>query len=229
MSRVLVQVCGAVLSCALIPAAFADDVKAGGGGDSLRDITFASIGFERVTTDLDNVGAMVNIDANTGIRIPTIDWIAAELDASVSIIPGKNSNQSSGILGKADCVGGVPNVPPGCTIPGGGGGGGGGGSSSNTPTTQDDLQMFSIGVFLALRSPGRFYASGKVGYRYLGTNIDTADNKLYDKRTGVAWSGGLGWRWGQTLSGVEVMYTDYGAQIRGVGLNIVYGFGGGHY
>src|SRR6185312_1521696 len=141
-----------------------DDTKAGGGGDgSLRDITYASLSVNRTDIGLDKVGSLVNIGFASGIRIPTIDWIGAELAGSATIIPGKNSNQSSGILGKADCIGGVPNVPPGCTLPGGGGGGGGGGSN-NTPSTQDDAQTFDIGIYAVVRTPGRFYATGRIGW-----------------------------------------------------------------
>ncbi|HZP13268.1 MAG TPA: hypothetical protein VFB36_12690 [Nevskiaceae bacterium] len=223
MSRTIVQACAALLAYALIPTAFADDVKASsGGGDSARDIFYTGIYAERVTTGFDGIGAAINLNGVAGARIPTIDWIGAELAIGSTIIPGKNDNPSGGILGKVDCIGGVPNVPPGCTIPGGGGGGGG--NSNAPPGSEGDFGMTTIAIQLALRSPGRFYATGKFGYRYLITTF----NELDDKRSGTQWSGGLGWRWGQTLSGVEIMYTDYGAQLHGINVGIVYGFGG-HY
>jgi hypothetical protein len=203
-----------------LPAAHADDTKAG-SSDPMREIFYAGIGVQRWDTDFNNVGAPINLDAVMGIRIPTIDWIMAEIDVSGTIIPGKNDNQGGGILGKADCIGGVPGVPPGCTIPDDGGGNGDDGGEETS--SQEDLQMLTLGVYAVLRSPGRFYATGKVGYRYLQTNFE----ELYDKRSGPAFGGGIGWRWGETLSGVEFLYTSYGDGVNSMGLHVVYGFGGG--
>jgi hypothetical protein len=211
------QICGVLIACALTPSAFADDTKTG-GYDDYRDIFYAGLGAERAQSGLDNVGGAVNITAVTGVRVPTIDWIGAELGLAQTIIPGKNDNQSSGVLGKAACITVNPNVPPGCTPPAGGGGGG----SSNAPSgSEGDFTMTSIALSLALRSPGRFYATGKIGYRYLVTNFTELD----DKRSGVAWTAGLGWRWGQSLSGVEALYTGYAGGVKGYGLAITYGFG----
>lgn len=224
MYRSTMQICGALLACALTPAAFADDTKAGGGGgDSIRDITYAGISAQRVTTNFDGIGGAINLSAVAGIRIPTIDWIGAEMEVGQTIIPGKNDNPNSGVLGKAACVIDNPPTPPGCTPAGGGGGGGGGGSSAPSGS-EGDFTMTSIAIGVALRSPGRFYATGKIGYRYFITNFQELD----DKRSGAQWSAGLGWRWGQTLSGVEALYTDYAPGVHGIGVGIVYGFGG-HY
>ncbi len=220
MSRPL-HLC-ALAALLITGGARADDTKAGGFDSG--DLFYAGVGAERVDTNFNNVDPPINLNFLTGVHIPTIDWISAELAGSFTIIPGKNDNEQGGILGKVDCIGGVPNVPPGCTIPDDGGGDGD--DDGEDPQTSDDLRMFNIGLYLALRSPGRFYATGKIGYRYLVTSIDTSDGDLYDKRSGVAWSAGLGWRWGDSLSGVEALYTGYGGGINAIGLGVVYGFGG---
>ena len=213
MSRITMQICGALLSCALIPTAFADDTKAGHGDESLRDLTYASLGVSREDIGLDNVGSLVNLNFSSGIRLPTFNWISAELAGSATVIPGKVSQVQPG----------TPGSPTGCgplglqPCPGG-----------NATNSTGDASTLDIGVYAAFRSPGRIYATGRIGWRYFQTTADTSDGQLYDERTGVAFGGGLGWRWGQTLSGVELTYTRVSSDVNLLGLGIVYGFGG-HY
>lgn len=198
-----VLVCAALLAAPMLSRA--DDTKAGGSGDELRQITYAGMGVSRVSADFANIHPAVNLDFFSGVRIPTVTWISAELAGSVSVIPGKNDNSTSSGGSNGNCGGLLqPACPP------------------NSTTTGDDMQLFDIGVFAVLRSPGRLYATGRLGYRYLQSNL----NELYDKRSGTQFGAGLGWRWGDSLSGVELTYNHIASNVKGWGLSIAYGFGG---
>jgi hypothetical protein len=79
-------------------------------------------------------------------------------------------------------------------------------------------------VFAVLRSQGQFYAVGKLGYRFINSSIEEIQEG--DDKSGTAYAGGGGYRWGKSLSGVELMYTKYSDQIDYIGFNVAYGFGG---
>ncbi len=186
-------------------------------------VSYSGIGLSRVSTDFDNLDEAINLDFVLGIRVPTINWISAEINFATTIIPGENKGQPSGggFGGGGDpCI--FPGFPPGCVE----GGGGGSGSSSQGKNTRsrNDLQMNNIGVFAVLRSPGKFYGLGKVGYRYVNTSIEEIQEG--GDKGGTAYGLGGGYRWGKGLSGVELLYVDYSKDLEYIGFNIAYGFGG---
>lgn len=170
-------------------------------------VTFSGIGLTRASSDFNNLKPAINLNASIGFRIPTINIFAVELQISQTVIPGQNGGQQQ------------------CSSSGGGLLGGGG-SSSCAPgrytSSQDDLQMNAIGVFAVARSPGRFYGLAQIGYRYLNTNIP----ELSEDRSGNAYGAGAGYRYGKSLSGVEINYTRYSKDLNFLGFSIAYGFGG---
>ncbi len=184
-------------------------------------ISYSGIGLSRVKADFENLKEAVNLDFALGIRIPTVNWISAEIGFSTTISPGENEGPppGGGLGGGDPCI--IPGVPPGCVE---GGGGGGGGSQGKFTQSQNDLQMNNIGVFAVLRSPGQFYGLGKAGYRFINTNIEEIQEG--DDKSGAAWALGGGYRWGTGLSGVELIYMDYSDDLEYIGFNVAYGFGG---
>lgn len=201
----------ALMVCA--PAFAVDDgTKEAEEKSENSSVTYSGVGLVQAKTKFDNLKPAVNLNASLGFRIPTVEIFAVELEISTTVIPGSNS-------GPRQCS----------TIGGGGGGLIGGGSSGSTScppgkftSSSDDLQMNNIGVFGVLRSPGKFYAMAKYGYRYLNTNIP----ELQQERSGNAYGFGGGYRWGKSLSGVELAYTKYSKEVTYTGFSISYGFGG---
>lgn len=164
----------------------------------MREVTYSGIGLSRVSTDFDNIDAAVNLNAQLGLRVPTLDWISAEIDFTATIIPGENQGPVTG----SGCGGLLQPPCPGST------------------TSRDDFAMNGIGVFAVLRSPGRFFATGKVGYRYLQSTLEELD----EERSGSAWAVGGGWRWGESLSGVELLYSRYSGEVDFLGLALSFGY-----
>lgn len=178
-------------------------------------VSYSGIGLSRVSSEFDNLKEAINLDFVIGIRVPTINWISAEINFSTTIIPGEN--QGARNCSTTGGSGGVPLL-----------GGGTSGSTSCAGGTftrsGNDLQMNNIGVFAVLRSPGQFYAVGKLGYRFINSSIPEIQQG--GDRTGTAYGAGGGYRWGRSLSGIEVLYTRYSDQLDYLGFNIAYGFGG---
>jgi hypothetical protein len=156
----------------------------------------------------------VNLSFAAGVHIPTIDWLGAEFAGSATVIPGKVTEVQPGSPGSPSGCGPLGLQP----CPG-----------SAASTSNGDASVFDLGIYAVVRTPGRFYATGRIGWRYFGSNVDDSSGTLYDQRSGVTFGGGLGWRWGQTLSGVEITYTRVSSDVNQIGAGIVYGFGGGHY
>ena len=197
----------------------ADTIPVDGGDESPPEddddaVSYSGIGLTRVSTDFDNLKEAINLGGVIGIRVPTVNWIAAEINIDVTMIPGENT-------GPRDP--GTPNVcpppptpqPPGC---------------QGTPAQQgtftqsrNDLQMQNVGVFLVARSPGKYYATGKYGYRFINISIEEIQDG--GDQSGSAYGAGVGYRWGKSLSGVELLYTKYSEQLDYLGFNIAYGFG----
>ncbi|SFF22711.1 Outer membrane protein beta-barrel domain-containing protein [Fontimonas thermophila] len=185
--------------------------------DRTEGVTYSGVGLSRVDPKIDTAGLQfdtpINLDATLGFRIPTIQWFGIELNISSTVIPGQVTETT-------------------CSPPSGGGGGGGlplpgggsGGSGGQSCTTRDagDFGGQSVGAFVVLRSPGAFYAQGRVGYRYLNYNADA----LREKRTGSAYGLGVGYRWNpQTGSGVELGYNRFNDRLQAIGFQFNYGFG----
>ncbi|MEK6806112.1 MAG: hypothetical protein AABY95_05635 [Pseudomonadota bacterium] len=186
------------------------DEKAAKSADDDGGVTYSAIGISRVSTDFDNLEPAINLTFVQGIKIPTIDWIAAEIDFGVTIIPGENSNSSSG---GSSGGGGLPII---------GGGGGGGGTQTQQP---EDLSVFNIGVFGVLKSPPEwfygFYGKAKLGYSYVQANLE----EFNENNSGTAFGGGAGWQYSRK-GGVEFLYTKYSDQLDYLGFSVSYGFGG---
>ncbi|MEQ1438631.1 hypothetical protein AAG565_04640 [Fontimonas sp. SYSU GA230001] len=185
--------------------------------DEPRDdesVTYSGIGLSRVKTHYDNLKEAVNLDFTLGIRVPNLNWIAAEVNGSVTIIPGENKGGSS-VIGGSDgnCQINNPPFPPGCTPASGG---------QQVTSSGSDFQMQLLGAYLVLKSPGRFYATGRAGYGYQVTSIDEITNK---ERSGAVYSGGLGWRYGKDLGGVELVYARMLSGVDAIGFTVTYGFG----
>ncbi|MFA5939901.1 MAG: hypothetical protein WC809_11155 [Sinimarinibacterium sp.] len=179
-----------------------------------ESVTYSGIGLSRVTTDFDNLKDAVNLDFTLGIRVPNLNWISAEINGSVTIIPGENRG-GGGIIGgdPGNCTSENPPLPPGCTPASEG---------EQVTNTSDDFQMQLLGAYLVLKSPGRFYASGKVGYGYQVTTVQEIDER---DRSGAVYTAGLGWRYGKDLGGVELVYSRLLGGVDAIGFNVSYGFG----
>jgi hypothetical protein len=161
------------------------------------EVTFYSgIGAERASADFDNLGNAVNFAFNSGLSLLNAQWLGAEIAGSVTLIPGDNSG-GSGVFG----------------------------GQGNTTGSSSDFQMFTLGLYAAVRTPGTLYATGRIGYRLLQSSIVEIED---DGRSGSAWGAGAGWRYGSGLGGVELGYMRYSSLVDAVSLSVTYGFGGPH-
>ena len=208
--------CGAFLLLAAIPAGAIerDDRTSGSGTDTgappVEDelsTTYSSIGLQKLAFKLPgaDVKDAVNLDITMiGFRIPPAPWFAVELNLGFTMIPGQISSSTGGTAGDPfpGCV--VTNT---CS----------GASGSNN---QADLSATSAGVFGVLRSTGSVFAMGKLGYRYLTTNIDG----FPPDRSGNAWGAGIGYRWNKKGSYAEFGYTHYNADIHAIGFSLSYSY-----
>ncbi len=61
---------------------------------------------------------------------------------------------------------------------------------------------------------------GKVGYRYLNTNLP----ELQENRSGSAWGAGVGYRWNKKGSYAELGYTKYSEDLDAIGFAISYSY-----
>lgn len=184
-----------------------------GSGES---VTYSGIGLVKFSASsfMPDSSTTLNFDDSIGLnvvlgfRIPTLPIFSAELEFATAVFPGQaHVTQCSSSLG------------------GGGGLLGGGGSGSSNCSTSDagDFGVNSAGVYAVFRSTGEFYGMGKIGYRYLGTNVEGFPKK----RNGTAYAGGLGYRWNPRKNqGVEFVYNRLSDEIKYLGFNISYGFGG---
>lgn len=218
--------CGLLLYTGLATAQ--EEVKDPDQGDDA--IFYSGLAVQRMDADFDNLDQAINLGFNSGVTIPGLTWLGAEIAGSVTLIPGENSGgrDSQPILGGGGGGGGTPctidnpPTPPGCTPSGSGGGSNGGDSQQRLTQRSDDLQTFDIGVYAAIRTPGTFYATGKIGYRYLQSNIE----ELVDEdRSGTAYNLGVGYRYGSGLGGVELLYGRISSELDYIGLSLTYGFG----
>ncbi len=196
------------------------DEKAAKSSDSNGGVTYSAIGISRVTSDFDNLGAAVNLTAVQGIKVPTIDWIAAEIDIGVTIIPGKNDGRTTSSGGTTG-GGGLP-------IIGGGGGGGGSAPSGNFTRSTSDMRLLSIGAFVVGKTPPEwlydFYGKAKFGYGYVQAgDLNGGIEEL--NGSGTAFGIGGGWMYGPR-GGVELMYMRYPNDLSYLGFSVSYGFGG---
>lgn len=128
--------------------------------------TYSTIGISSVDSGFDNVKNAINLESTLiGLRIPTLPWIAVELNAGFTMIPGQ-----------VDTCGGFGG--PAC---------GSGDSLSN-----DEFVAHMFGVYGVFRSPGTFFAMAKIGYRYLNSSLpefeEDRSGDAWSAGAGYRWS-----------------------------------------
>ena len=171
-----------------------------------EQVFYSGMGIERVSTDFDNLGEATNLEAVLGFRIPTAPWLGLEIDLAQTIIPGTYRDPRPAQPPGPSCS---PVPTPGCGTPG-------------TPAEDgasdgagDEFAMQALGIGLALKSTGRFYVTGKYGYRYLLTSNDDLNEQ---DRSSQGLGLGVGYRWGRGLSGVELGYQELADNVESIGL-----------
>ncbi|MGH8441483.1 MAG: hypothetical protein ACRETF_01115 [Nevskiaceae bacterium] len=170
-----------------------------------EQVFYSGVGVERVSTDFDNLGEATNLEGVMGFRIPTFPWIGLEIDIGQTLIPGTYRDPRPAQAAQP-CVG--PNIPPGCPIPAQPA------EKGASDGSRDEFAMQALGLSLALKSRGRFYVTGKYGYRYITTSNDT----INENRSGNGFGLGVGYRWGKGLSGVELGYKQLAEDVESIGL-----------
>ena len=186
------------LGLTIMPALSA--AAGGQGADSSHDMTYASIGFARVSAPPAYVHAATNLTGTLGFHPPGIDLIAAEFELGTTVAAGDVDRAGAT---PANCGG--PLLPP-------------------CPAATNSKDHFSVqhgSVFGVLRTPGRVYGIGRIGYQYINTSLPELDGH----HSGVAWSAGAGLHYSGDISGVELLYTHVSNNVRYWGLSLSYGFG----
>ena len=171
-----------------------------------EQVFYSGMGVERVSTDFDNLGEATNLAVVLGFRIPTVPWVGLEIDIGQTIIPGEYRDPRPAQL--AMPLGCGPFPAPACTTPAAPA------EVGASDANGDEFGMQALGLSLAFKSTGRFYVTGKYGYRYLATSNDT----INEKRSGNGFGVGVGYRWGKGLSGVELGYKELAPDVESIGL-----------
>lgn len=186
---------------------------------SSDSVTFSGGGLSKVSADFKNVKDAVNLDAVIGFRIPTVQWFSVELNISQTVVPGDITAACvprNATPGTPAGPGGIPPATPGTPAV----------TCSGTDTSTDnrqDFQAFVFGAFASVRTPGKFYGLGKIGYRTVNSSLD----EHQEERSGSSYGVGVGYRWDpRSQKGAELVYTKHGDLFDGIGFNINYGFGG---
>ncbi|HWT30740.1 MAG TPA: hypothetical protein VN240_06900 [Propylenella sp.] len=167
------------------------------------DVFYSGFGLSRASSDFENLKDAINLEVVLGFRIPTVPWVGLEIDLGQTIIPGENEGSSSTGLGGGggDNCGGL--LQPPCP------------EGQQTETFDpDEFAMQALGASLVLKSTGRFYVLGRLGYRYVATNTE----ELNENRSGTGFGGGVGYRWGTGQSGVQLQYQQLSEDIDAIGL-----------
>jgi hypothetical protein len=197
-----------------IPVNVRDEESAVQRGDAPEEerkaVLFATVGLSHVSSPFANVEDAVNMDVSLGAGLPWpyLDWFGAEIALAFTVVPGE-------YRGARPCeeTGALPPLSPGEVAC----------AAGFYTRSQNELQMTNLGAFGVLRTPGRFYALGKYGWRYIASSIDEIQE---GDRDGPAWAAGAGWRFGYgRLTGLELSYSDYSEQLEMVTLALTHGFG----
>lgn len=169
--------------------------------------TYSSIGLQKVSADFENVEDAINLDITLiGFRIPTVSWFGVELNLGFTMIPGEIKTTSSSGGGGGGVLCGLPGQPP-CP-------------EGTVSASEGDFTATTLGAFAVVRSPGKFFGMGKLGYRYVNSNID----QLNQERSGSGWGAGVGYRWNKKGSYAELGYTKYNDLLDGIGFSISYSY-----
>jgi hypothetical protein len=183
-------------------------------------VLYGGLALSRVSADFSNLSDAYNMNIAAGGHLPWLTWLSGEAEFSFTIVPGNNNHDGTSST-ITPCT-----VPPSMLDPDGTPDGCGTEVVTAVPgatASRNDLQMTNLGAFLVLRTPGRVYGVGRVGYRYLNTSIAEVED---DDEYGPAYGFGAGYRWRAGLSKFELMYTRYSEHLEYLGLGVVYGFGG---
>lgn len=182
-------------------------------------VLYGGLGLSWVSTDFTNLSEALNMSMSGGAHLPWLTWVSGEVEFSFTIAPGNNTAEGTTTT-VTPCT-----VPPSMLDPDGTPNGCGVPSTTavaGATASRNDLQMTNLGGFMVLRTPGRVYAVGRAGYRYVNTSIE----EIQEDELGAAYSVGAGYRWRAGLSKFELGYTKYSTYLEYLGLGVVYGFGG---
>jgi hypothetical protein len=174
--------------------------------DPAQEMTYAGIGFSRVSTGFSNVDPAVNLTGVIGLHPQGINWAALEMELGTTIASGDVTPPAASASTTSSTCGGL--LQPACPAAG------------SAAPGHFSLQQGS--VFGVLRSPGVVYAIGRIGYQYSNTHLP----ELNGEHSGAAWSLGAGWRYHPaSATGVELLYTHVTNGVRYVGLSLNRSFG----
>ncbi|MGJ8669422.1 MAG: hypothetical protein ACSHXK_08045 [Oceanococcus sp.] len=189
---------------------------------------YSSILITSVDSGFSNIDRAIGLGGTIGIRIPGVvvggtNILAAEIDINSTVIPGKNKGGGGTLTSSCDDGGGGGDDGGLGGLGGllGGGDDGGGGGDCSTTTSSNDFHMQAIGIFAKARSPGRFFGSARVGYRYVISTIP----ELEEDQTGSAWGLGVGYQYNTTGAAFELNYSQYGSNLSFITLAVNYAFG----
>jgi hypothetical protein len=164
-------------------------------------ITYSGIGVSFISADFRNVKDAVTLDITLiGFRIPNVNWFGIELNAGFTVIPGQITRTQPGDPGSPTGCGFL-NLEPCPGTPG--------------TSAQGDFNANHASLNAVLRMPTTFYLMGKVGYRYVGTNLPELD----DDRSGSATGFGIGYRFSK-YGFVELHHTRLSDRLELTGLQV---------
>jgi hypothetical protein len=176
---------------------------------SFSSATYTGVGVSQLDSDFQNLGKGYNLDAIGGYWItPELGWgrVAAELNLSVTVAPGKNAGQPQS-----------DNSSPGGLF--GGGTSTTTTSSGKTTSSSNDLSVYALALQAVYHTPGRIYGIGTVGFGLTNTSIQEIQDK---GSTHVLFGGGVGFRFGANTAAVEVLYTKINQDLQTIGLRLSY-------
>lgn len=178
---------------------------------------YSTTNFYNVSPDFDNLDSAIGMGQSAGFPIPGVPGLAIELDFLVTLFGGENSGGDGSVAGAKDHCSANP-LDDSCH---GNGGGGGGGNSDDERTTgtDDDFFLLGYGLFASYTTPGKFFASAKVGVNGFSTSIE----EIEEEGGGLSWKAGVGYRYGESTV-VQFEYFRINDLVDGIGIGLRYGF-----
>ena len=176
-------------------------VAANAGDDaSSHDMTYAGIGFARVSAPPSYAHAATNLTGTLGFHPPSTNIVAIEFELGTTVAAGDVDRATT----NPGSCGGL--LQPPCPAAG---------------VSKDRFSLQHGGAFGVLRTPGPVYGIGRIGYQYINSSLRELDGH----HSGFAWSAGVGAHYSSDISGVELLYTRVSNDVRYWGLSLTYGFG----